>query len=66
MFMLVLIGGLFMVDNQEFFGQVEKQIEQGYQWEYVGKQSASNDVPNLTILDKDGKPTVYFKLTEGK
>ena len=55
-----------MVDNQEFFGQAERQVEQGYQWEYVGKQSASDDVPSLTVIDKDGKPTVYFKLTEGK
>ena len=66
MIVLALIGGLFMADNQEYFGQAERQIEQGYQWQYVGKQSPSDKAFSLTVADKDGKPTIYFKLTKGQ
>jgi hypothetical protein len=63
MTVLLLIGGLFMYDNQEFFGTAERQVEAGYGWEYIGKTEPSG-VPALTVLDRDGKDTVYFKLTK--
>ena len=36
---IALFSGLFAVDNQEFFDQAEKEINDGYEWHYVGKQS---------------------------
>ena len=34
---LAIMFGMFMWDNQTFFGTAEKQVEAGYGWEYVGK-----------------------------
>ena len=62
-FALVLIGGLFMYDNQEFFGTAEEQVKDGYSWEYVGKQEAGN-VPALPVLDGSGNEVIYFRLTK--
>ena len=36
---IALFSGLFVVDNKEFLDQVEKQVNEGYEWNYVGKQS---------------------------
>ena len=34
---LSMMFGLFMWDNQTFFGTAEKQVAEGYKWGYVGK-----------------------------
>jgi hypothetical protein len=62
-FMLLLMSGLFMHDNAEFFATAEKQVKDGYSWEYVGKQP-TGDVPSLPVLDKSGKEVIYFRLTK--
>ena len=63
MFVLTLIGGLFMYDNQEFFSTVEQNIEDGFTWEYVGKQDPAGD-PAITVLDNQNKEVIYFKMTK--
>jgi len=63
MFVLTIIGGLFMWENQEFFGTAEKQAKAGYGWEYVGKTQPSG-VPALTVLDNQNNEVIYFKLTK--
>ena len=63
MFVLALIGGMFMWENQEFFGTAESQTEAGYSWEYVGKTTPSG-VPALTVLDSQKNEIIYFKLTK--
>lgn len=60
---VALMFGLFMFDNQEFFGTAEKQVKDGYSWEYVGKQPVG-DVPSLPVLDKSGNEVIYFRLTK--
>lgn len=62
MFLLYIIGGLFFVDNAEFFGTAEKQWNEGYRWEFVGKQIPEG-VPALTVKnEKTGEESIYFKL----
>lgn len=60
---LVVMFGMFMWDNQTFFGTAEKQVEAGYGWEYVGKTKPSG-VPALTVLDGSEEEVIYFKLTK--
>jgi len=60
---LFLMGSMFMYDNQEFFGTAEKQVKDGYSWEYVGKQPAG-EVPSLPVLDNSGNEVIYFRLTK--
>ena len=62
-FALVLITGLFMHDNAEFFATVEQNIEDGLTWEYVGKQFP-NGQPALTVLDSQNKEVIYFRMTD--
>jgi hypothetical protein len=59
MFVLAVIGGMFMWENQEFFGTAESQTEAGYSWEYVGKTTPSG-VPALTVLDSQKKRDNLF------
>ena len=60
---LAIMFGMFMWDNQTFFGTAEKQVEAGYGWEYVGKTEPSG-VPALTVLDGSQKEVIYFKLNK--
>ena len=39
MFLLVAVTALFCGTNAEFFNTAKKQYEQGYDWNYVGKQT---------------------------
>lgn len=60
---ITLIGGLFMWDNQQFFGTAETQYEEGYRWEYIGKTPTSG-VPALPIIDNQDNEVVYWKLNK--
>ena len=60
---LVLMGGMFMFDNQKFFGTAEEQVKNGYSWEYVGKQTPTG-VPALPVLDSSGNEVIYYRLTK--
>jgi len=57
----VLIGGMFMYDNQDFFGTVEDNIEKGMSWQYVGKQDPQGQ-PALTVTDGQGNEVIYFRM----
>jgi hypothetical protein len=63
MFILGLVGAMFIVGNQEFFATAEQQIENGYSWEYIGKTKPSG-VPALTVLDSQNNEAIYFKLAK--
>ena len=55
---LAIMFGMFMWDNQTFFGTAEKQVEAGYGWEYVGKTKPSG-VPALTVLDASKRSYLF-------
>lgn len=61
---LALVTALFFNDNAEFFAESQKQYEQGYTWEYVGKRNADEFSFSLPIINQDtGEKTIYWKLT---
>ena len=60
---LSMMFGLFMWDNQTFFGTAEKEVFEGYEWTYVGKTTPSG-VPAITTVDDSGNESIYFKLTK--
>tara|TARA_A100001011_G_scaffold397338_1_gene498000 strand:+ start:2008 stop:2199 length:192 start_codon:yes stop_codon:yes gene_type:complete len=61
MFLLAAVTALFCGTNAEFFTTAQKQYEQGYDWNYVGKQSPSG-VPAITIKPQSGGEYIIFKL----
>ena len=63
MFVLAVMTGLFMYDNQEYFATVEQNIEEGYTWEYVGKQDPQGQ-PALTVKDGQDNDVIYFRMTK--
>lgn len=56
---LIAIALLFTVDNAEFLNTAKEQREQGYIWEYIGKQEASG-TPALLVDNK----YIYYRLTK--
>ena len=59
---LVFVLGLFAVDNAEFFETVEKNIEDGMTWHYVGKQSPDGN-PAITVKNENtGEEFIYWKM----
>ena len=60
-FALVLMTGLFMYDNADFFATAKQNKEDGMSWQYVGKQSPG-DNPAITVKDADDNNVVYFKM----
>ena len=50
---------LFAQDNAEFIKDVEVKRNQGYQWEFMGKQNVDPDIPHI---DMGGK--VYFRMSK--
>ena len=61
MFLLVAIKALFCGTNAEFFTTAEKQYKQGYDWNYVGKQTPSGS-PAITIKPQSGDEYIIFRL----
>lgn len=59
MILAVIVSALFFNANAEFVETVNKQIEEGYTWEYTGKHDADPNTPHIAA---DGK--VYFTLTK--
>ena len=65
---IALFSGLFAVDNQEFFDQAEKEINDGYEWHYVGKQPLDPTAKSIPgrICEPDtgkcGEPFIIWKL----
>jgi len=57
--LIIAITSLFVVDNAEFLNTAKVQQDEGYVWEYVGKQKASG-TPAILIDDK----YIYYRLTK--
>lgn len=62
-FALVLITGLFMYDNADFFATAKQNRDDGMSWHYVGKQSPG-DNPAITVKDADDNDVIYFKMQD--
>ena len=59
---LVIFLGLFAYDNAEFFAEVKKEREQGYTWEYVGKQKADEYKYSLPVVNQEtGEKFIYWE-----
>jgi len=58
--LLVLLLAMFSIDTQEFRETANKQMEEGYKWEYVGKTPASG-VPAIT-MKSNGEEYILWKL----
>ena len=64
MLLLVLVGGLFIADNSEFFQTVEKQRAEGYTWQKIDCRQVVSGLPAITIDTPTGKSLVCNKLTK--
>ena len=60
--LMISVGGLFGVANQEFLDTAQEQISQGATWHYVGKSPLDPDALSipLQICDDDGCDTPYI------
>ena len=64
----VMMGSLFVSDNEEFFDTVKKEKNNGYEWHYVGKTSLDPKAKNLPLQVCDssgsncGEPYILWKL----
>lgn len=64
MLLLVLVGGLFIADNSEFFQTVEKQRAEGYTWSQIECRQVERGLPAITIDTPTGKSLVCYKLAK--
>lgn len=60
---MVMVVALFSAENAEFIETSNKQIKEGYSWEYVGKQTPSGE-PAITIDPQDTDEYILFRLTK--
>ena len=58
---LVLVIALFSVDTAEVRNTANKQMKEGYSWNYVGKQAPSGS-PSITIKPQSGDEYILFRL----
>lgn len=59
---LLVMLGMFGYDNAEFFAEVKKENEQGYKWEYVGKQPADKYKYSLPVINEEtGEKFIYWE-----
>lgn len=61
----ILFTGFVAFTNQEFFAAVEEQVNDGYEWQYVGKQ-APTGVPALTVKPEVGEEFILFRLEKAE
>jgi hypothetical protein len=70
MFMLVLIplvfGGAFYAGNEDFFDTASRQVNDGYDWHYIGYKRADMKVPSLPLQVDGYEPYVIWKLKKVK
>jgi len=58
---LVLVIALFSANTAEFRTITNKQLKEGYSWNYVGKQAPSGS-PAITIKPQSGDEYILFRL----
>ena len=58
---LILTLALFSVDTEEIRTLANKQIKEGYSWNYVGKQAPSG-TPAITIKPQSGDEYILYRL----
>ena len=58
---LVLAIALFSVDTEEFRTLANKQMKEGYSWNYVGKQAPAG-TPAITIKPQSGDEYILYRL----
>ena len=57
---LVLVLAMFSINTQEFRETANRQMKDGYEWEYVGKTKPSG-VPAIT-MNANGDEYILWKL----
>jgi len=57
-----LIGSLFVVQNSEAIQKFEKQVKDGYEWNYVGKQSLDPSAKSISAQVEGEEPYIFWKL----
>ena len=62
----ILFSSLFVTENKEFFQQAIKEMRQGAEWHYVGRQELDPTAKSIPgqICDDDGcsEPYILWKL----
>ena len=58
---LALTLALFSIDIEEFRTLANKQMKEGYSWNYVGKQAPSG-TPAITIKPQSGDEYILYRL----
>ena len=58
---LALTLALFSIDIEEFRTTANKQMKEGYSWNYVGKQAPSG-TPAITIKPQSGDEYILYRL----
>ena len=58
---LVLVIALFSANTAEFRTITNKQLKEGYSWNYVGKQAPSGS-PAITIKPQSGDEYILYRL----
>ena len=58
---LALTLALFSIDTEEFRNMANKQMKEGYSWNYVGKQAPSG-TPAITIKPQSGDEYILYRL----
>jgi hypothetical protein len=62
---LFVVMGLFMFDNNEALTAFKQKQDEGYTWEYVGRQQRDPDALAIPIIREDtGEEIVYWRLTK--
>jgi len=68
MIVILLLGwSVFATANADFFNKVDKLKEEGYTWQYTGKQYWEDTGDNPAILiesHKGTKPRYYWSIGE--
>ena len=62
---LAVMLGMFMFDNSEALDSFKQKQDEGYTWEYVGRQQRNPDALAIPIIREDtGEEIVYWRLTK--
>ena len=60
--MILIAILMFAHANQDFLEFAQRNQDQGYTWEYVGKTPAEPGYPHLEVLDSENNPVYYYQL----